>query len=205
MGIAPAIRDRIFEPFFTTKAIGEGTGLGLSTTHAIVRSHGGWVQVESEVGKGSTFSVYLAADPTKPAAESAEEDASRLRLGHGELILVVDDEAAIRHVAQRILERYGYRVALAANGAEAVALYSSRPTEIAAVLTDMAMPVMDGVATMMALRALDPGVRIIGSSGLTTGVTFGSDGVEHFVSKPYTTETLLRTLHRVLHETTHVA
>ena len=203
-GIPPEIRDRIFEPFFTTKGIGEGTGLGLSTTSAIVRSHGGCIQLDSVVGRGSTFSVYLAADPTRTSVGDTPIETSQRPTGTGELILVVDDEPAIRAIAQRILERHGYRVLSAANGAEAVALYRREHAAISAIITDMAMPVMDGAATILAIRAIDPEARIIGSSGLATAATVAAIGkrqpgrMVHFVSKPYTAETLLQVLHEAL-------
>jgi len=196
-GIPPAIRNKIFEPFFTTKEIGKGTGLGLSTTLAIVRSHGGFINLYSELGEGAIFKVYLPANFTAPVVEDTAFKQIPLPRGHGELVLVVDDELSIRTVAQRTLERFGYRVLLAAQGAEAVALYAQHQKEIAVVLTDMAMPVMDGSATIIALRAMDPQVKIIGSSGLTSA---GDANLRHFIPKPYTAETMLKALAQVLHE-----
>jgi PAS domain S-box-containing protein len=203
-GIPPQIRDRIFEPFFTTKGVGDGTGLGLSTTAAIVRSHGGCIQVESEEGKGTTFSIFFVADSATPTTGNAKKDADRRPVGAGQLILVVDDEPAICAIARRILERNGYRVLLAANGAEAVALFRRHRGAISAVLTDMAMPVMDGTATIVAIRAMDPEARIIGSSGLATAATVATIGkgqsgpAVRFVTKPYTAEALLQVLHAAL-------
>ena len=209
-GIAEEIRDKIFEPFFTTKEIGKGTGLGLSTTSAIVRSHGGFINVYSELGKGTVFNVYFPANPTaaaaaNPAAGSAAAQAAAaqtpLPCGHGELILLVDDEESVRSVGQATLERFGYRVLLACNGAEALAHYAAHQPNIAAVLTDMAMPIMDGPALIVALQLLNPTVRIVGSSGLTSGsgVAKAVDaGVKHFVPKPYTAEALLKTLRAIL-------
>jgi PAS domain S-box-containing protein len=200
-GIPPAIRDRIFEPFFTTKKIGEGTGLGLSTTLGIVKNHGGFINLYSEMGKGSTFKVYLPADTTSAAAENVAIRQTELPRGNGELILLVDDEVAIRSVAQKTLERFGYRVLIAANGAEGVALYAQYRDQIAAVLTDMAMPVMDGPAMIVALKSMNPEVKIVGSSGLAAdgGVAkaMGS-GVQHFVPKPYTAEGVLKVLAEAL-------
>ncbi len=199
-GIPEEIRERIFEPFFTTKEVGKGTGLGLSTMQAIVKSHGGFVNLYSEIGIGTTFRVYLPADSSlKPGA--GEAASATLPRGHGEVVLVVDDEPAVRGVAQTTLERFGYRVLQAGNGAEAVALYAQRREEIAVVLVDMSMPVMDGPACIAALLAIDPAVRIVGSSGMATNQVVAqvvSAGVTHFVPKPYTAEVLLRTLHLVL-------
>jgi PAS domain S-box-containing protein len=199
-GIPPGVRDRVFEPFFTTKAVGSGTGLGLSTALAIVRSHGGFIHLYSEMGVGTRFKVYLPASTSEIAAEPTA-DLGELPRGHGEMVLVVDDEEAIRRVVQSTLERFGYRVLLAANGAEAVAFYVEHRREVAVVLTDMAMPVMDGPATIIALKALDPLVKIVGSSGLASNGSVAQAmgaGVEHFVPKPYTADTLLRTLSRAL-------
>lgn len=198
-GIAEDHRVKVFEPFFTTKAVGNGTGLGLSTTQTIVRSHGGFINLYSEVGSGTRFDVYL------PAAEGDEASpptsaAAPLPIGNGELILLVDDEDAIRKVAQRMLEAAGYRVMSAANGAEAVSLYARHKHELALVFTDMAMPIMDGAALIVALRTMNPRVRIVASSGLDAGGYARSidDNVRQFVSKPYTAETMLNAVHRAL-------
>jgi PAS domain S-box-containing protein len=203
-GIPPEAKERIFEPFFTTKEFGKGTGLGLSTTLAIVRSHGGFINVYSEPGNGTRFKIYLPARAgsrsDQPAGAAPRE---ALRRGNGELVLVVDDEEGIREMTRKTLTRFGYQVLLAAHGAEAVVLYAQQRERIAVVLTDMAMPVMDGPATIIALRAMNPAVKIIGSSGLDThaGLTdSGQPGVAHFIPKPYTAEVLLATLAKVLHK-----
>ena len=202
-GIPPKIAERIFEPFFTTKEIGKGTGMGLSTTMAIVKSHGGFITVYSEMGKGTTFKVYLPANTTSKAAETTHTKQAPIPHGNGELVLVVDDEKHIRSIAQKTLERFGYRVLLAANGAEAVALYAQNREEIAIVLTDMAMPVMDGASTLVALRAMNPHVKAVASSGLTVNgentQAFGA-GFKHFIPKPYTAEAMLNILAEALRE-----
>ncbi|HEX7859321.1 MAG TPA: PAS domain S-box protein [Verrucomicrobiae bacterium] len=201
VGISPEIRERIFDPFFTTKELGNGTGLGLSTTLGIVKSHGGFIQVASEVGQGTMFSVYLPATASE-GEESAERTAPvRLPQGNGETILVVDDEESVRTIASKTLERNGYRVLIACNGAEAVSLYATQRNEIAAVLTDMAMPIMDGAATVVALKSINRALPVIGSSGLAnvSGLTkpLGSD-LNAFIAKPYSAEVLLNTLQSVL-------
>jgi PAS domain S-box-containing protein len=201
IGIPPEVRERIFEPFFTTKEVGQGTGLGLSTTLAIMKSHRGFINVYSEVGKGTKFKLYFPADATETAAESVAVERTGLPRGRGELVLVVDDEEALRQIVKGTLERFGYRVMLAKNGAEAVALYAQHRSEIAVVLTDMAMPVLDGPATIVALQLISPSVKIIGTSGLPANghvaKAVGS-GVQHFVPKPYTAETMLRALEQIL-------
>jgi PAS domain S-box-containing protein len=199
-GIVPEIRDRIFEPFFTTKEVGKGTGLGLATVHAIVKGHGGFVSVHSEVGLGTTFRVYLPADPGLRPAPLAPSTVKPAR-GGGELVLVVDDEASIRQITQQTLEAFGYRVRTANDGAEAVSIFSKHPNEIALVLTDMMMPVMDGAATIQVLRRLDPTVKIIAASGLNANENVAkaaSLGVTDFLAKPYTTETMLEMFRKVL-------
>ena len=199
-GIAPDIQERIFDPFFTTKPVGEGTGLGLATTLAIVKSHGGFVRMYSEVDKGTRFRVYLPADPTLQDTET-HADRTSIPRGNGELIMVVDDEAAIRQVTRQTLEAYGYRVIVASNGAEAVALYAQNIMGIDLVLTDMMMPVMDGPATIQALRQINPLVRLIGASGISQNgkvARAAGAGLEHFLAKPYTAEVMLRLIDAVL-------
>lgn len=201
-GIPPEIRDRIFEPFFTTKEVGKGTGLGLATTMAIVRSHGGFIHLYSELGRGTQFQVYLPADPTtQSTGTEASPDEPKLQPGRGELILVVDDEEPIRKVVASTLERFNYRVRTAANGAEAVGVYLAHPGQIALVLTDMAMPIMDGPTMARAIHAIDPTMPIIGSSGLHSSGTLSDEPgiIQRFVPKPYTAETLLRAIRDVLH------
>jgi PAS domain S-box-containing protein len=204
-GIPLAIRERIFEPFFTTKDIGKGTGLGLSTTLAIVKSHGGFIDLRSEEGRGTTFLLYFPAS-SAPVSVDAPGAAKRgLPLGDNELVLIVDDEVLIREIARNTLERFGYRVLLAQNGTEAVALYALHRTDIAVVVTDMAMPVMDGPATILALRTINPDVKIVGSSGQGTSSVMktgksGSAGLSYFIPKPYTAETLLHTLAKILNK-----
>ncbi len=198
-GMSPEVIDRIFEPFYTTKELGKGTGLGLSTTQAIIKGHGGFIRVYSEAGTGTKFRVYLPAD-TSPGLDLAAVTHSELPRGNGELVLVVDDETAVREITQQTLEAFGYRVITATDGAEATAIYSSKQKNIAVVLTDMMMPVMDGPATIKALMRMNPEVRIIAASGLNANGKAANGGVRHFLPKPYSAETLLRSLHTVLHD-----
>jgi len=202
LGMTPEVQARIFEPFFTTKPTGQGTGFGLSTVHTIVRAHGGFIEVFSEPGRGARFRVHLPADVSAARVATADDAVPASTFGgRGELVLVIDDEESIRFVTQRTLERFGYRVIVASNGAEAAGLFARHKDEVAVVLTDMAMPVMDGPATIVALRAMRPGVRVIGSSGLgADGLVAKSidAGARWFVDKPYTAEALLRVLEEAL-------
>lgn len=199
-GMSAEIQSRIFEPFFTTKEMTKGTGLGLSTALTIVKSHGGFINVYSELHKGSQFTLYLPAVDT-PGAVDAAALQTDLPIGHGELILVVDDEESIREITRGTLETFGYRVLTASDGTEALALYADKKNEIAAVLTDMVMPFMDGPATIRALQRMNPKVRIIAASGLGAGQHAGEGVLENvsvFLNKPYTAEKLLKTLAQVL-------
>jgi CheY-like chemotaxis protein len=202
-GIPREIQEKIYDPFFTTKAVGKGTGLGLSTTLTIVKSHGGFINCYSEPGKGTTFKVYFPANIAAVSAEDLEAEEADLPRGHNELVLVVDDEKPICLVAKRMLERFGYRVLLAADGTEAVSLYATRQKEIDVVITDIAMPNMDGFATIGALKAINQAVKIVGSSGYASGASvarISNSGIRHFVPKPYTAETMLSALQKILHE-----
>jgi two-component system, cell cycle sensor histidine kinase and response regulator CckA len=166
-----------------------------------VKSHGGFIHLHSTPGKGATFSTYLPANTAVAAADKIAAEDTRLPRGSGELVLVVDDEEAIRIVARRMLERFGYRVLVACDGAEAVSLYARHHEEIAVVLTDMSMPIMDGLALITRLEAMNPQVRIIRSSGLMSAAESTSvvgAGVQHFIPKPYTAGAVLKTLQRVL-------
>jgi PAS domain S-box-containing protein len=202
LGIPDQNLSKIFDPFFTTKEHGKGTGLGLSTVAGIVRSHGGFISVYSEVGRGARFRVYL---PAIEEAQSAQAQPGRrdLPTGNGELILVIDDENAIREVAKETLSAFGYRAIIAGDGAEAMAVFAAHKDEVKVVITDMMMPYMDGPATIRALRRLDPKVKIIATSGLKAEDKIADAAqlsVKTFLPKPYTAEKLLKTVAAVLKE-----
>jgi two-component system, cell cycle sensor histidine kinase and response regulator CckA len=199
-GIPAELIDKIFDPFFTTKAVGKGTGLGLSTTLAIVKSHGGFIRVYSEKNSGAQFRIYLPAIRTE-AATPPSIAASELPRGRGETVLVVDDEVAIRNINRQILETFGYRVILASDGAEAVSLYADNHADVAAVVIDMMMPVMDGPTAIRSLMTINPAVRVIAASGISANANSAKAAgvaVKQFLPKPYTTEILLKTLRTVI-------
>jgi PAS domain S-box-containing protein len=203
IGIPPEVIDKIFEPFFTTKDLGQGTGLGLSTVMAIVKSHQGTINVYSDQGEGTTFSVYFPA--MKMSAEALKEqwEPASMPRGNGETVLVVDDDAAVLTVTGQTLEDFGYHVLTATNGADALAIYLQHRNEIAVLLTDMMMPVMDGAATVYALKRINPAIKIIAASGLNAGGKINKvieGGIKHFLIKPYTARTLLKTLRMILDE-----
>ncbi|MDX2240145.1 MAG: GAF domain-containing protein [Leptolyngbyaceae cyanobacterium bins.302] len=196
-GIAPDIIDRIFDPFFTTKEIGKGTGLGLSTVMSIVNNHNGFITVSSEIGKGAEFKVYL---PALISNENSETLVPETPLGSGQLILIVDDEKAIREATKAMLEANGYQVFTANNGIDAIGLYAHHRHEIQAALIDMMMPGMDGTTTIRTLQAIDPQIKIVATSGLTTSDTLMEMGihVHHFLMKPFTAQDLLIALNQML-------
>jgi CheY-like chemotaxis protein len=199
-GIPRELFGKLFDPFFTTKEVGKGTGLGLSTSLAIIKSHRGFIKVHSDPGMGACFQIYLPAAPDVCLAALEQPEASLPR-GNGETVLVVDDEASIRQITRQTLVAFGYKVLLASDGSEAIAVYAEHQTEIAVVLTDMMMPVMDGPDTIRALLKLCPRLRIIGASGINSQgkVARAVDaGVNHFLPKPYTATTLLRGLREIL-------
>ncbi|MEO1431802.1 MAG: response regulator [Cyanobacteria bacterium J06633_8] len=194
IGIAPEVLDRVFEPFFTTKELGKGTGLGLSTVLGIVKSHNGFINVQSDINKGSNFQVYLPAQEIK---EIQEETENNFPLGEGELILVVDDEDSIRDITKKSLESYNYKAITASDGIEAIALYAEHRNEISIVLTDIIMPIMDGLTTIRTLQKINPQVKIIAVSGLISNDKVNAItevGIKAFLSKPYTAKQLLQTI-----------
>jgi two-component system, cell cycle sensor histidine kinase and response regulator CckA len=167
VGIPPELHEKIFDPFYTTKKVGQGTGLGLSTAVGIVRSHKGFMRVQSEVGKGTTFEVYLPAADKEVQAEPAPSTAQG-RPGRGETILVVDDEHIVREITKATLIDNGYNVLTAKDGLEALALYAQHRDSIACVLIDLIMPYLDGPSTVRALQRMNPDVKVIACSGLNT-------------------------------------
>jgi PAS domain S-box-containing protein len=199
-GIPLNIIDKIFDPFFTTKEIGKGTGLGLSTTHTIIKEHGGFINVKSEMGKGSTFNIYLPA--VKEAQAHPEQYQKIIRPpGKGEGILIVDDEISVLDVLKETLELYGYNVFIAKDGIEGMAIYAQNKARIDIALLDLVMPVMNGAELFLALRKFNPHIPIITMSGdklYPTEFSTHLQGVNAHIQKPYTSELLLTTLRKVL-------
>ncbi|PIQ63346.1 MAG: hybrid sensor histidine kinase/response regulator [Bacteroidetes bacterium CG12_big_fil_rev_8_21_14_0_65_60_17] len=202
-GMSRETMDRVFEPFFTTKEVGEGTGLGLPTSLGIIKSHGGTITLYSEVGKGSVFKVYLPAmeGPVGVRDSGADVEEGAFPRGNNELILVVDDEASILTMTRQTLETFGYRVLTAEDGAQAVGMYADHRDDIALIVTDMMMPVMDGSALIKALRRMDPDVPFVAASGIHGNhevLENGNAGVQAFLEKPYSAAQLLTTIAEVL-------
>jgi PAS domain S-box-containing protein len=189
---------KIFDPFFTTKET--GTGLGLSTVFSIIKNHGGSIDVESEVGHGTCFKIYLPAINSREAAPPALE--TFMYDGKGQLVLIVDDEVAVRKITKLSLEMYNYRVLLASNGIEAITIYSQNQDGIAVVLVDMMMPRLDTLSIILILKQINPQVQIVVMSGssLISDKIVGQQQVKAILTKPFTTAEMLQTLENIQNE-----
>jgi CheY-like chemotaxis protein len=195
-GVPPALAERIFEPFFTTKGVGEGTGLGLAVAYGIVRSHKGWINVYSEPGQGAVFRIYLPATEKEVATR---ERAAQAISGGRETILVVDDEPVVLKLACDILASYGYRTLTAQDGEEAIQVFQNQMADIDLVLLDLTMPKLNGLEAARRLRALNPAIRVIASSGYSAQTRDILNGeVQAFVPKPYGPKDLAGTVRAVL-------
>ena len=198
VGMDRSIKQRIFEPFFTTKEKGKGTGLGLSMVYGVVKNHGGFVNVYSECGEGTTFKVYLPLSGKPEVMESIVD--KEMARGH-ETVLVIDDEEAIRQVARDILGSYGYRVLLAEDGEEGIAVFRSQSRQIDLVILDMVMPKRGGRETLLKLQEIDPGVRVLFSTGYSQNGKVNEIlalGVKGFIQKPYQIRDLLAKVREIL-------
>ena len=200
LGIAPEIIDHIFDPFFTTKAPDKGTGLGLSTVVGIVKGHEGFIQVYSQPGKGATFAIYLPADRPSHDTKFLRKPGAQFS-GNGETILFVDDEPIIREVVVEVLQRLGFKLVVAVDGADGLVKAMEHLSELKAVISDMHMPHMDGLGLVHALRRIKPGLpAVIVSGRLDEAVkdqlnAFGQTGS---LQKPFTESQLVETLKQVL-------
>jgi two-component system, cell cycle sensor histidine kinase and response regulator CckA len=192
-GIPPEVLPRIFEPFFTTKTGEKGTGLGLSTVAGIVKRHRGFLDIQTQSGKGTEFKVYLPAIDSAETVE-AESKKADLPAGHGELILLVDDEATLLGLTKTMLESFGYRVVTAPNGVDGIARFRENPDEIKLLITDSDMPHMDGMGTIRAIRELKPDLPVIIASGCQHDTVYlqQADSLHlNNLGKPYTFDQLL--------------
>jgi CheY-like chemotaxis protein len=197
--------EHIFEPFFTTKGIGEGTGLGLAVVHGIMKSHDGGISVYSQPGTGTTFHLYFPVVESGIAVPATEPAA--IPRGQGERILFVDDEEVLASLGKKILERLGYHVTATSSVMEALAIIRAQAEPFDLVITDLAMPVMDGVKFGEQLLQLQPKLPIIlttGFSGFMTEEKVRELGFRELLNKPSTIQTLGEAVHRVLHPATSV-
>jgi PAS domain S-box-containing protein len=199
-GIPRELVDRIFEPFFTTKESGKGTGLGLSTVAGIAKSHGGFVTVYSETGRGSLFKVYFPVGTTAPA-ETINGSATEMPIGRQQLVLIVDDEHAIRQSIAQTLERNGYRVLTSSDGRDALTLFLQYRSSIRLLVTDVMMPRMGGLGLIRSVRALEPKLHIVAMSGLNDEdrrTELAELGVSTVLAKPCSPRELLDAAHKEL-------
>lgn len=195
-GIPPEVRDRIFDPFFTTKPPGQGTGLGLATVLGIVKEYGGFLQVLSEVDRGTQMKVFLpilegTLSPSPPLEQPCD--------GNGELVLIVDDDVAVQYSIQSLLENYHYSVLSTHDGMEAIALYTQHQSDVRLVILDIMMPTMSGITLIQKLKEINPTVKIMAMSGLPVNREPAlAKGANAFLSKPYTLENLLENLQALI-------
>ncbi|WP_052754487.1 PAS domain-containing hybrid sensor histidine kinase/response regulator [Calothrix sp. 336/3] len=199
-GMPPLVMERIFEPFFTTKEPDKGSGLGLSTVMNIVKNHGGFMEVSSEVGKGTRFQIFFPAIEGSVNQPVKQEN---FPSGEGELVMIVDDETSIQEAMKILLENYEYKTLVASDGVEAVKLYTRYKDEIKVVIIDMMMPNIDGLTILPVLKQINSQVVIIAVSGLPSNQEQAlSSGAQAFLAKPYRAEEILVTLHNLLHSPT---
>ena len=200
VGMDETTRRRIFEPFFTTREMGRGTGLGLASVYGIIKNHEGFINVYSELGEGTTFTVYLPASGKILAKE--EKEYGRLVEGHG-TILLVDDEKMIADVGKQIIKRLGYDVLTAGGGKEAIEIYKENQDKIDLVVLDMIMPVMGGGETFEKLKEIDSNVRVLLSSGYSLNSQASeimAKGCASFIQKPFYIKELSQKIAEILKE-----
>jgi CheY-like chemotaxis protein len=202
-GMTPETSKRIFEPFFTTKELGKGTGLGLAVVFGVVQTHKGFIDVESELGKGTTFSVYLPASQVAEPIIVKDEATLEETPGGTETLLVVEDEEMLMMTLQMLLVEKGYKVLSAEDGLTAWKIYQERKNDIALVLTDLGLPKMTGMEECVQIKKLNPLARIIVATGyLDSGMKseFLKTGIQHFLFKPYDLKKVLKEIREVLDE-----
>jgi CheY-like chemotaxis protein len=196
-----ATKSRVFDPFFTTKELGKGTGLGLSVVYGVMQSHSGFVSVESEVDKGTTFHLYLPV-PQESKKVREEQKKESVESSEGtETILFVEDEELLRTAVQSELESSGYKVYIAVDGQEAVEIYKEHQNEIILVLTDMGLPKQTGVDVFQQIREINPGIKIVLASGfisLDQKSELLKAGANGFIQKPYMLTEVLQKIREVL-------
>nr|HPM78773.1 response regulator [bacterium] len=200
-GIDEAVLQHIFEPFFTTKETGKGTGLGLSLVYGIVRQHKGWIEVESQAKKGTSFHVYLPAFQGQTAEQDTQKAAKEDMPGGAETILLVDDESIVRNLGKTILTRKGYTILVAENGEEALHLFQEKKDAIDLIILDITMPKMSGLEVLQRIQTMAPGFPVLMSSGyveqgqIEQMLEMGARG---FIGKPYSIMEMTRTVRQTL-------
>ncbi|MDP2993224.1 MAG: response regulator, partial [Deltaproteobacteria bacterium] len=201
-GIARDIQHKIFDPFFSTKDKRKGTGLGLSVVYGVVKNHGGFINLNSEPMKGTTFEIYIPASTKIAASSDSDAPVKESRGGH-ENILLVDDEEVVRDLGKEVLESYGYKVIPASDGIEAISIYEKQKDGIDLIILDMIMPRMGGIETFERLQAVNPAVKVIVSSGYSSDEHYQAvlqKGAKGFIQKPYKIDELTGMVRQVLDE-----
>jgi CheY-like chemotaxis protein len=191
---------RVFDPFFTSKEPGRGAGLGLAVAYGSVKSRGGFIDVESEVGKGTVFNIHL---PATKAAVAAPEVSHAAIAGGSETVLLVEDEHLLLEALSALVEGEGYQVLTASDGIEALAIYKEKRASIRAVIADLGLPSLGGWELYLELREIDPAVAVILASGYVEKlekIEMLETGVKRVLSKPYSADDVLRALREVLDE-----
>jgi CheY-like chemotaxis protein len=199
-GMTPAIIERLFEPFFTTKGEKRGTGLGLAVVYGIVQTHSGFIDVESSVGEGSTFRVFLPVYKQKVAESRTISYAPNLTAGKG-TILVADDDAQVKDMVLRALEKSGYVVLSAENGVEAMLKYKAHKENIDLVILDMVMPQMNGRDCLYHLKEINPAVKVIIMTGFTTDGSADDllgEGAISVIRKPFELQTFTEEIQKAI-------
>ena len=199
LGMDAETIEQIFEPFFTTKELGQGTGLGLATVYGIVKQHGGFIDVDSAVGKGTTFRIYLPA--SSGASETCEAQSEEIPRRGNETILLAEDHEGLRQSAQEILETLGYRVIAAADGLEAVRLFKANCEHVVLVVLDVVMPGLSGPDAFLQMASLQPNLRVVFTTGYTSEAASLTSMIERgasFLQKPYSQRSISQMIRGVL-------
>jgi CheY-like chemotaxis protein len=200
VGMDPIILERIFDPFFTTKEFGKGTGLGLASVYGIIKGHGGYIDVESEKGRGATFRLYLPG--TKKRIENTEKGSDPIQKGD-ETILIIDDEDLVLDVGQKFLRFMGYRVLTARDSEEAIEVYRNHREKIDLVILDLVMPKMEGGEIFKRLKQISTDVKVLVASGYSIDGKASQvleQGACGFIQKPYDMRQLSQSIRSILNQ-----
>jgi CheY-like chemotaxis protein len=200
-GMDEATRLRVFDPFFTTKEKGKGTGLGLSVVYGVVEAHHGFIDLKSELGRGTTFRLFFPVPTVNEQTIDTQQSTEAFEIGGIETILFVEDEEMLMQMVSFLLESKGYNVLCARDGLEAVNIYQSHKQEIALVLTDMGLPVLTGLDEFKKLKEINPSVKVVFASGYfepDVKSELLKDGANGFIQKPYEPDDVLRIIRKVL-------
>jgi len=200
-GMEEKTRERIFDPFFSTKETGQGTGLGLAAAYGIIKGHGGYIDVKSRKGKGTTFKIYLPAKEPEGKTEGVGVGETSEAFVHGKTILLVDDEKIVREVAQEMLQVMGCKVLTAKGGKDAIKIYEKNGDTIDLVLLDMVMPDMGGSKVYDRLKEKDPGIKVLLSSGYSIdgeAMEIMERGCHGFIQKPFNISDLSQEIKKIL-------